>query len=192
MKKLLSLVLILLASFGAKATHNRAGEIRIEFLGGLKVRAIVTTYTVPDSPADRPALEVRWGDGTLDTVIRSNGGGDGVVILPGVKKNVYIHEHTYASASFSGYTISMEDPNRNGGILNIPNSINVPFYIETHIDFGPFSGSSSTPILLNPPIDNACFQRIKGRCIAGSADLTHIRLGKILVILHKLRRHVDI
>ncbi len=160
MKKLLPLVLIMLASFGAKATHNRAGEIRIEFLGGLTVRAIVTTYTVPDSPADRPALEVRWGDGNLDTVARSNGGGNGVIILPGVKKNVYIAEHTYASASFSGYTVSMEDPNRNGGILNIPNSINVPFYIETHIDFGPFSGSSSTPILLNPPIDDACFQRV--------------------------------
>jgi len=161
MKKLLPLVLILLASFGAKATHNRAGEIRIEFLGGLTVRAIVTTYTVPDSPADRPALEVRWGDGNVDTVLRSNGGGSGVVILPGVtKKNVYISEHTYNAFSFEGYDISMEDPNRNGGILNIPNSINVPFYIETHIDFGPFSGSSSTPILLNPPIDNACFQRI--------------------------------
>lgn len=153
-------MLILLASFGAQATHNRAGEIRIVFLGDLKVRAIVTTYTVPDSPADRPYLEVRWGDGTMDTVIRANGGGDGVIILPGVKKNVYIHEHTYASSSFSGYTISMEDPNRNGGILNIPNSVNVPFYIETHIDFGPFTGASSTPILLNPPIDDACFQRV--------------------------------
>ena len=60
MKKLLPLVLILLASFGAKATHNRAGEIRIEYLGDLKVRAIVTTYTVPDSPADRPFLEIDW------------------------------------------------------------------------------------------------------------------------------------
>jgi gliding motility-associated-like protein len=161
MKKLLLLVLTLFASFGAQATHNRAGEIRIEFLGGLTIRAIVTTYTVPDSPADRPFLEVRWGDGSIDTVIRSNGSnGEGVVILPGVKKNVYIQEHTYASSSFSGYNISMEDPNRNGGILNIPNSVNVPFYIETHIDFGPFSGSSSTPILLNPPVDDACFQRI--------------------------------
>ncbi len=66
MKRLLPFVLILLASFGAKATHNRAGEISIQFLGGLTVRATVTTYTVPDSPADRPFLEVGWGDGNID------------------------------------------------------------------------------------------------------------------------------
>lgn len=158
MKKLLPIVLLLLASFGAEATHNRAGEITVEFLGGLTVRATVTTYTVPDSPADRPFLEIHWGDGSLDTVPRSNGGGDGVIIQPGVKKNIYIYEHTYASGST--YTIWMEDPNRNGGILNIPNSVNVPFYIETQIVLNAFAGSNSTPLLLNPPIDEACVGRI--------------------------------
>ncbi|MGB1316958.1 MAG: hypothetical protein ACPG5W_02060, partial [Flavobacteriales bacterium] len=158
MKKLLPLVLILFASFGAKATHNRAGEITIQFLGGLSVRATVTTYTVPDSPADRPFLEVNWGDGNIDTVPRVNGGGDGVVIQDGVKKNVYVYEHTYASSST--YRVSMEDPNRNGGINNIPNSVNVPFYIETEIIISPFAGPSSTPVLLNAPIDDACVERI--------------------------------
>ena len=157
MKKLLPLVLILLASFGARATHNRAGEITIEFLGGLTVRATVTTYTVPDSPADRPFLEVGWGDGNIDTVPRVNGGGNGVIILPGVKKNIYTYEHTYASPST--YRVYMEDPNRNGGINNIPNSVNVPFYIDTEIIISPFAGASSTPVLLNPPIDDACVGR---------------------------------
>ena len=158
MKKLLPLLLVLFASFGAKATHNRAGEITIEFLGGLSVRATVTTYTVPESPADRPFLEVGWGDGNIDTVPRVNGGGDGVVIQPGVKKNVYIYEHTYASPST--YRVFMEDPNRNGGINNIPNSVNVPFYIETEIIISPFAGASSTPVLLNAPIDDACVERV--------------------------------
>ncbi|MFT4543953.1 MAG: gliding motility-associated-like protein [Bacteroidia bacterium] len=158
MKKTLLLVLILCASFGAKATHNRAGEITIQFLGGLSVRATVTTYTVPESPADRPFLEVAWGDGSVDTVLRVNGGGDGVVIQSGVKKSVYIYEHTYASSST--YRVSMEDPNRNGGINNIPNSVNVPFYIETEIIISPFAGPSSTPVLLNPPIDDACVDRV--------------------------------
>lgn len=158
MKNLLPLLLVLFASFGAMATHNRAGEITIEFLGGLSVRATVTTYTVPESPADRPFLEVGWGDGNIDTVPRVNGGGDGVVIQPGVKKNVYIYEHTYASPST--YRVFMEDPNRNGGINNIPNSVNVPFYIETEIIISPFAGASSTPVLLNAPIDDACVERV--------------------------------
>jgi gliding motility-associated-like protein len=158
MKNLLTSALFMLVSFGAMATHNRAGEITVQFLGGLSVRATVTTYTVPDSPADRPFLVVSWGDGSLDTVPRVNGGGDGVIILPGVKKNIYVFEHTYASPST--YNISMEDPNRNGGIINIPNSVNVPFYIETQIIISSFAGASSTPVLLNPPVDNACVERI--------------------------------
>lgn len=157
MKHLFITLLVLFAALGARATHNRAGEITVEFLGGLSVRATITTYTVPDSPADRPFLEINWGDGNIDTVPRVNGGGDGVVIQPGVKKNIYVYEHTYASSST--YTVSMEDPNRNGGIINIPNSINVPFYIETEIILDPFAGPSSTPVLLNAPIDDACINR---------------------------------
>lgn len=164
MKNILLLTIVLLAAaFGAEATHNRAGEIQIEYLGGLSIRATVTTYTVPDSPADRPFVEVKWGDDTLDTVARVNGVvqdgvGQGVIIQEGIKKNVYVFEHTYPGPTT--YTISMEDPNRNSGINNIPNSVNVPFYIETQIVMSPFAGASSSPVLLNPPIDEACVDRI--------------------------------
>jgi hypothetical protein len=144
-------------AIAAQATHNRAGEITYEHLGGLTFRATITTYTVPDSPADRPWLPLSWGDGTIDTVYRSNGGGIGEVIAFGVKKNTYTATHTYPSAST--YVLSMEDPNRNAGILNIPNSVNVVFYIETTLTISPFFGSNSTPVLLNPPIDNACVNR---------------------------------
>ncbi|MCF8256150.1 MAG: gliding motility-associated C-terminal domain-containing protein [Flavobacteriales bacterium] len=156
MRLILLSILLFCASF-AHATHNRAGEITYEHLGGLTFRATITTYTVPDSPADRPWLPLSWGDGTIDTVYRSNGGGNGEEIAPGVKKNIYTATHTYPSAST--YVLSMEDPNRNGGILNIPNSVNVVFYIETTLTISPFFGSNSTPVLLNPPIDNACVNR---------------------------------
>lgn len=155
---ILPLIVLLVSVFGAEATHNRAGEITYEFLGGLSFRATITTYTVPDSPADRPFLELNWGDGTIDTVPRVNGNGDGEIIQPGVKKNVYVAEHTYPSAST--YVMSMEDPNRNGGVNNIPNSINVPFYIETTVTISPFFGANNSPVLLNPPIDDACVDRI--------------------------------
>jgi gliding motility-associated-like protein len=157
MKSLLLTCAFLLTAFGAWATHNRAGEITYEFLGGLTFRATITTYSVPDSPADRPWLELNWGDGNIDTVYRSNGGGDGEIIALGVKKNIYIGVHTYPSAST--YILSMEDPNRNGGINNIPNSVNVVFYIQTTLTISPFFGANSTPTLLNPPIDNACVNR---------------------------------
>ncbi len=160
MKNTLLLLIVFLASvLGASATHNRAGEITYEYLGGLSFRATITTYTVPSSPADRPWLELNWGDGVIDTVWRVNGaGGQGEIIQDGVKMNIYVHEHTYPSAST--YTMSMEDPNRNGGVNNIPNSINVPFYIETTVTISPFFGANNSPVLLNPPIDDACIERI--------------------------------
>ena len=71
-----------------------------------------------------------------------------------ISKNTYIGEHTFAGNGI--YTISFEDPNRNAGIVNIPNSVNVPFYIESTLIINPFLGSNSSPQLLNPPIDNGC------------------------------------
>ena len=36
------------------------------------------------------------------------------------------------------------------------NSVNTPFYVETVIIINPFLGCNETPVLLNPPIDDAC------------------------------------
>jgi gliding motility-associated-like protein len=156
MKRLLLLIPVLLLGLQAWATHNRAGEIIVEQIGPLRFRATIITYTVPDSPADRPELEIRWGDGTIDTLPRSNNAGNGVEIEPGVKRNEYVGEHTYESLGF--YIISMLDPNRNGGILNMDDSVNTPFYIETQIVITQL-GYNSSPNLLNPPIDKACVNR---------------------------------
>ena len=54
----------------------------------------------------------------------------------------------------SVYTMYFEDPNRNGGVINIPNSINVPFYVESQLIISAFLGFNNSPILLQPPIDD--------------------------------------
>jgi gliding motility-associated-like protein len=106
---------------------------------------------------DRDTLEISWGDGTTEKVLRSNGTGD---ILPNdTKRNFYISTHTYSGRN--SYTISMTDPNRNEGILNIRNSVSIPFHIETVFTFlsSQFQGTNSTPILLQPPIDVGCVKK---------------------------------
>ena len=60
----------------------------------------------------------------------------------------------------SPYIISVEDPNRNENIINIPNSVNIVFYLETKLYINPFQGINNSPVLLNPPIDNACVNQI--------------------------------
>jgi gliding motility-associated-like protein len=139
------------------ATHNRAGEILIDQLGALTIRATIITYTKASSiPADRDTLEIIWGDGTSQKVPRSNGNGE---ILQGdIKLNKYIATHTYSARGT--FKISMTDPNRNGGILNVnfPQSDLIPFFIETTYTFlnSSFQGLNSTPRILQPPIDKGC------------------------------------
>ncbi len=142
------------------ATHNRAGEITYEQIGSLTIRVTITTYTrTRGSEVDRNSLPLFWGDGKMDSIPRVNGPGNQGELLPNdVKKNIYIMEHTYPG--FSTYTLSVSDPNRIAGILNVdfPNSVNIPFNIETTFTLlsPQFQGENNSAILLQPPIDFAC------------------------------------
>jgi gliding motility-associated-like protein len=168
MMKLLRFSILLVAIFSAvsvEATHNRAGEITYvsdTTTSFLSITATITTYTKASSgPADRDSLEICWGWEDNDVLVcewvqRSNGNGE--LLGNDIKKNLYTASHTFPG--FGHYVISMTDPNRNGGILNVnpPNSDNVPFHIETTVTIlnPQFSGPNSSPILFQPPIDNAC------------------------------------
>ena len=141
----------------AWATHNRAGEITFRMLGGLQYEVKVVTYTKSSSPADRPLFEIDWGDGTSDSLVRiekiqvGNTADD-------ISRNTYLGVHTYPAPG--SYIISLEDPNRNGNVLNIPSSVNVSFYIETMLLINPMLGKNNSPVLLEPPLaKGAVFQK---------------------------------
>ncbi|MFK7950689.1 MAG: T9SS type A sorting domain-containing protein [Saprospiraceae bacterium] len=145
------LLITFFLSTTSSATHNRAGEITYEQIGALTYQITVTTYTKASSvPADRDSLEVFWGDGTSEYVQRSNG--NGILLGNDIKENHYISTHTYSS--IGAYTVSMTDPNRNAGILNLnpPNSDQIPFYLEAEIVILP-TGTNNSPIFLNKPVD---------------------------------------
>ncbi len=145
------LILLLLSPVLAFSTHNRAGEITYRHLGGYTYEVTVLTYTFTPSLANRDSLTVVWGDGTVPETIMI----DQKIFLPNdVRYNTYVGTHTYPGPGT--YTISMEDPNRNAGVINMPGSVNEAFYIETMLVINPFLGPNSSPVLLAPPIDNAC------------------------------------
>ncbi len=139
------------------ATHNRAGEITFQQISLLQYKVKIVTYTKTSSPADRPALEINWGDGTKDSLPRIS---KVTVGMPSddVSRNYYEGIHTYPGPST--YIIFFEDPNRNGGVANIPGSVNVPFYVESKLIINPQLGYNNSPILLQPPIDNGCVGKI--------------------------------
>ncbi len=155
MFKILSVFFIFIFSVScAFATHERAGEITYKHIEGLTYEITITTYTYSPSPADRPELEIKWGDGTSSIIGRDHK----IEITPIIRKNVYIGQHTYSGSST--FIISMEDPNRNYGVINIPNSVNIPFYIQTELFINPFLGPNSSVVLQNPPIDIGCVDKL--------------------------------
>jgi gliding motility-associated-like protein len=153
-KRIVGALTGILLVIAASATHNRAGEITYRHLGGFQYEATIITYTKAESPADRPEVGINWGDGSTDTIPRINGNGQGELVASDIKKNIYIGVHTYPGPSV--YILSFEDPNRNGGVVNIPNSVNIPFYVSTQLIINPFLGINNSVQLLNAPIDEAC------------------------------------
>ena len=174
MKRIPLLLFFTIALFAnVKASHNRAGEITYKWISGYKYEIKITTYTnllVVNglNPPDRCQDTVDFGDGTKQAVNRTNGTtftlcGPGVpdgVNLPGgsTRLNEYVTFHTYSGPG--DYLISMQDPNRNAGVINLPNSSGQVFYIQSLLIISSFSGPNSSPILTFPPIDKGCV----GKC----------------------------
>lgn len=150
---LLFLLIFQVSIINLLATHNRAGEITYVQKGTHTYEVTLVTYTYSLAPADRPEIDIYFGDGTYATVARVNNGGQGQLLADNYKKNIYIVTHTYPGAGT--YVITMEDPNRNEGVLNIPNSVNIKFAIKTTLQINASLGANNAPIMLNPPIDKA-------------------------------------
>lgn len=167
MKKIIILFsLLFFLAVSTYATHNRAGEITYQHLSGYTYLITVTTYTKESSvAADKCSLTIRFGDSDSIIADRINGpkgslcGGTipmGETLGNDIKKNVYQTKHTYPGPNT--YIITMEDPNRNGGICNLGgnNSDGQSFFLRSVLQINPFLPPNSSPVLLNPPIDNGC------------------------------------
>ncbi|MCE3226285.1 MAG: hypothetical protein K0S32_836 [Bacteroidetes bacterium] len=188
MKKVLFSFLLFL-SVWSYATHNRAGEILYKriapftaVVGGVTVQVYTYSFTVirytDDSEltngsgiADRCVDTLDFGDGTKGVAPRVNGltglcscgsepCGEMVIVENGynVKKNVYTIIHTYSGPG--SFLVKSFDPNRNEGVVNIPNSVNQPFYIESLLIINAFTGANTSPTFKFDPTDKACL----GKC----------------------------
>lgn len=149
-KRIIPVLLLAGQVLTLSATHNRAGEITYKQISALTFEFTITTFTYQLSLADRPRLEVSWGDNTTSIAERI----DPKIYLPNFYvKNTYKVTHTFPGPGI--YRVVVQDPNRNQGVVNIPNSVNVVFSIQTLLTVNPAIGFNQTPILLNPPYDKA-------------------------------------
>lgn len=152
--------LILLLTLGvamcASATHNRAGEIIVCHLGGLEYRITVITHTKLSAPADRPELEINYGDSPIqDTILRTD-----IDDFPDqdLRRSEYVTTHTYTG--YGEFVIMIDDMNRNGGVINVPNSIAQSFSVRTLLRISPVTGRNNCSAqFLNSPIQDACLNQ---------------------------------
>ncbi len=139
------------------ATHNRSGSITYIHLYGNTYEFTVSTCTKTSSDADRPELEINWGDFSTDTIDRVD-----IIFDPvyDVQKNIYVGIHTYTGPDT--YIISVEDPNRNSGVLNITNSVDKVFCIQTELVISPFIGAPNNSLIIEdcPCPEFACVNNL--------------------------------
>lgn len=158
MKNILTLFILLFVSLSLSATHFRASSVEIQFeqTGPLDVSAAIVMHVLEEFRDDfRDSLQLSWGDGAVSSVRIANGpdgNGDGIpdgeMVEPGVYKLVFPGQHTYSTTG--RYILSVSDPNRSPGILNLnfPNSVSVPFYTESEINLIADFERNHSPVLL--------------------------------------------
>jgi len=152
MKKYLCIMLVLLCSYSVFAI--RAGEITYSHISGLTYEITVKIYT-DSNYYHYNSIEVYMGDGTMDTLLLS---GVNYLFDSSLICKTFINTHTYQGSGT--YIIYFIRPNRNGGITNIPNSVNIPFYIESQIIINTFLVPNNSPTFNNPAIDKGFVNNI--------------------------------
>ena len=113
-----------------KATHIRAGEITAELIScqNYSYKFTLTGYTDLTSDVLFGGGEMNYGDGNIDTF--EAGQPDFFQDLGDERAiNIFYSQHTFPGPGI--YTISYREHNRNPDIVNMDNSVNTSFYVET-------------------------------------------------------------
>jgi gliding motility-associated-like protein len=136
------------------ATHIRAGEIIAERISvqTLTYRIIVVGYTDTRSSVVFGPGTINFGDGRIEQLNTKSDFSLVESLGNQIEKNTYVITHTFQGPG--NYTIRFQEFNRNDLTLNMDNSVDTPFYVETRITIDPFIGVNNSPVLTIPPVDN--------------------------------------
>ena len=155
------LAFLILSSSVGWASHIRAGEITAERISNstftYKLTLVVYTKSSSGINIDEATLNaspvigsaIIWSD-TVPFTDTVNLGND-------VTRARYEFTATF---NVGAYRFWFRDENRVEGVLNMDQSLNTAFYIETLVTMDPGLGLNTSPILLVPPIDDGSTNQI--------------------------------
>jgi len=136
------------------STHILAGNITGEVVSQNPLTILFKVYLYGNASST-----VQIGGGWLNF-----GDGDGVLLKEGadsihvsnlvgfILEYIFYISHTYPPGT-NFINVSYLEANRNGGILNMANSVNTTFYIESTFTILPDGNLNNTPVFLVPAID---------------------------------------
>lgn len=146
----LGFVLMVVSVNKVLATHIRASEIRVTRVSNTSPTYEITVIAYRDTGS-----EIAFGGGVLFVGGEELQGFEVTEVNLGdeVSLNFFTVLFTFQGPGI--FTVGYREENRNEGILNMFNSVETPFYVETQIRVEPIAGLNNSPILLAPPIDRA-------------------------------------
>lgn len=145
---------LLWITYHSKATHIRAGEIVVHRISNatLTYKFSIIGYTDTESTVVFGSGDIDFGDGTVERLLDIyDQPSTNFLIEEEVEYNVFEVRHTFPGPG--RYTVRYTEQNRNAGVVNMSNSVDTPFYIETDVVIDPFVGFNDSPQFLVPPID---------------------------------------
>jgi gliding motility-associated-like protein len=158
--RLLLLLCLVLLSARSLATHVRAADLKVELMCGysLTYQITVTAYLNSLSNTQFGANSfVIFGDGQQVRIPLTK-----ATSRPDLGKNVTVAKFQVAHSylQHGTYTLSYIERDRSTGVLNIPNSHDVPYVTQVTFQTSTQFGCNSFPVLPVPPLDRACHESI--------------------------------
>jgi gliding motility-associated-like protein len=153
-------LLFVLTIFKTNATHLRGGEITLKrkSLTSLTYTITITTYTDAigglgannnQNKLDNNGLKI-YNNGILVAQMEPMRV-DRKSLNRETEKNVYTIDYTFRANGT--YLIGANIRNRNEAVVNMKESVQTSFYIETLVVINSELGLNGTPLLLNPAVD---------------------------------------
>jgi hypothetical protein len=153
------LFFLIFLGHSAQATHLRAGQITAVRDAADPLTYIFTLTLYRDSAppnADQPDATIFIYTSDRKTKLaelKENVNSPRRVVGLDIEELTYTFRYKFPGAG--QYVVYFLEEFRNAEIVNMFNSVNTPFYVETVLTINQSLGLNSTPVLLNPPIDGA-------------------------------------
>ncbi len=162
MKNIFIFLFAVIFSSSAYATHQRGIDITIvqDSTNSLKFFATVTITVKVLSISAQDSLVIKWGDGNADTIPLF----DTLGVSTNETEFRYKGNHVYQNVPPDSIVyVSVQDLNRIADLVNVSNSVNEPWYVETALNLKQLqytTGNSTARFLSNMvlnPIANQIF-----------------------------------